>query len=111
MRSPWSSRDHSEAEATQAEAAFDRVFKERDLPEDIPEIAVDLNDPVHLPALLSELDLVSSNGEGRRMIDQGAVKIDGTQVAAGDYDVPLAAVSDQVVQVGKRRYARPTSRR
>ncbi len=99
---------HSPAAAEEAEAAFDRLFKERKLPEDVPEVAVELSDEVHLPALLKEAGLVSSNGEGRRMIDQGGVKVDGEPVAAGTYDVPRASVEGRVVQVGKRRFARIT---
>ncbi len=98
---------HSISSAEEAEAAFDRVFKEHQAPEDIPEMAVELGDPVHLPALLRELGLVASNGEGRRMIDQGGVKVDGKVLEAGIYDVAADAVAGRVLQVGKRRFARP----
>jgi len=89
-----------------AEGAFDRVFKQHDIPEDVPEVALQLAEEVHLPALLKDLGLVGSNGEGRRMIDQGAVRIAGEPVAAGTFDVPVSTVLGCVVQVGKRRYAR-----
>jgi len=62
---------------------------------------------VHLPALLKDLGLVPSNGEGRRMIDGGGVRIDGEPVVAGAYDLPWAEVAGKVVQAGKRRFARP----
>lgn len=97
---------HSEAAAEAAEAAFDRVFKQRELPDDVPEVSVSLAEEVHLPALLNEIGLVSSNGEGRRMIDQGGVKIDGVSVEPGTYDVARDALSGRTVQVGKRRFAR-----
>ncbi len=97
---------HSSTDAVAAESAFDRVFKQHDVPEDIPEITVDLPNKVHLPALLVALGLVASNSEGRRMVDQGAVRVDGEILDAGAYDVPDSAVEGRVVQVGKRRYAR-----
>ncbi len=98
---------HGISSAEEAEAAFDRVFKQHDIPEDVPEFAVTLDaSAVHLPALLKELALVGSNAEGRRMIDQGAVRIDGDPVAHGAYDVAPEVVLGRVLQVGKRRYAR-----
>jgi tyrosyl-tRNA synthetase len=90
-----------------AEEAFDRVFKQHGLPEDVPEVGVVPVDPVHLPALLQELGLAPSRSEARRLIDQGAVKIDGESVAAGSYDVAWSDVAGRVIQAGKRRFARP----
>ncbi|MDZ4064461.1 MAG: tyrosine--tRNA ligase, partial [Coriobacteriia bacterium] len=97
---------HSTVAGEIAEEAFDRVFKQRELPADVPEIRVTLAKEMHLPVLLNELGLVSSNGEGRRMIDQGGVKIDGVPVASGTYDVTEEALAGKVLQVGKRRFAR-----
>lgn len=97
---------HGEQEAAGAEEAFDRVFKAHELPDDIPEVQVPLEASVHLPALLSLAGLVQSNGEGRRMIDQGGVKIDGEPVAATTYDLDRDAIEGRVIQVGKRRFAR-----
>lgn len=97
---------HDEMSAAQAEAAFDRVFKEGQLPEEIEERAFDLTDPVYLPGLLSEGGLVASASEARRMIDQGAVRIDGEAVDSGTYEVDVEKVSGAVVQVGKRKYLR-----
>jgi tyrosyl-tRNA synthetase len=101
---------HGPEAAIDAEAAFDRVFKRHEAPVDVPEVAVEASDPVHLPALLKELGLAPSNGEGRRLIDGGGVRIDGDTVAAGTYDLSWAAVSGHVVQAGKRHFARPVPR-
>lgn len=100
---------HSEAEAHEAEEAFDRVFKQHDIPTDVPEITLSLAEEVHIPALLKDLGLVVSNAEGRRMIDQGAVKLDGESLSPGEYDISKEAIAGRVVQVGKRRYARVLS--
>jgi tyrosyl-tRNA synthetase len=98
------------AHASEAEEAFDRVFKRHEAPEDLPAVAVELAPEVYLPGLLHELDLVSSASEGRRMIDQGAVRIEGEPVARGDYQCSREQVQDRVIQVGKRRFARAVRR-
>ena len=102
---------HGMDAAEPAEAAFDRVFKEHQLPEDIAEIPVRFEEDVYVPGLLHELGLVSSAGEGRRMIDQGGVRVDGEQLEPRVYNYARARVDGLVVQVGKRRFARPVSAR
>jgi tyrosyl-tRNA synthetase len=77
--------------------------REGQAPEDVDEVALPPGDPVHLPALLSEqLDL--STSEARRLIAQGAVKIDGERV--DELDVPRNRLAGALVQAGKRRFVR-----
>lgn len=102
---------HGSREAVSAEEAFDRVFKRHEAPSDVPDVIVDLGATVYLPGLLQEMGLVASGSEGRRMIDQGAVKIAGEQVGAGEYEHASDELVGRVVQVGKRRFARPMTRR
>lgn len=90
-----------------AEEAFDRVFKRGEAPVDIAEVRVAIAETVYLPGLLKEMGLVASANEGRRHIDQDAVRIDGDPVSPGTYELSREAVEGRVVQVGKRRYARP----
>jgi tyrosyl-tRNA synthetase len=90
--------------ARDAEAAFDRLFRHHSAPDDLAEHQLGTDDPVWLPALLSEADLVSSNGEGRRMLKQRAVRLDGEQVT--DESVPRPELVGAVLQVGKRRFVR-----
>lgn len=97
---------HGQGAGTGAEAAFDRVFRSHDVPDDIDEAVLPEGDPVFVPAALSAAGLVASNGEGRRMLQQGAVKVAGEKVA--DLELPRAALAGQVVQVGKRRFIRFT---
>jgi tyrosyl-tRNA synthetase len=99
---------HDAAAATVAEETFDRVFKRHDVPEDIPTLTIERTDPVHLPALMRAAGLAASSGEARRLIDQGGVRVAGQVVPAGGYDMPWAAVVGQVVQAGRRRFARVT---
>lgn len=101
---------HSASAAVDAEAAFDRVFRNHELPEDVPVIELSLPEEVHLPLVLKDLGLVPSNAEGRRMIDGGAVRIDGDVVPTRTYDLPRDAVLGHVVQAGKRRFAKPVAR-
>ena len=97
---------HSHDAALQAEQAFDRVFKSHEAPEDVPEYVAVLPDEVFVPALLKDAGLVPSNGEGRRMIAGGGVRIDGEQVAPDVLTLPREQVIGAVIQVGKRRFVR-----
>jgi tyrosyl-tRNA synthetase len=98
-------RFHSEGEALEAEAAFDRVHVAHQLPEEIEEALVPVADgaPVHLPELVATL-FGGSRSEARRKIAQGGVRLDGEPVA--ELDVPAAALDGRVLQVGKRQFRR-----
>ena len=99
-------RAWGEEAARDAEAHFTRVVRNREAPEDVPEVALPDGDPVHLPALLvSELG-VASTSEARRLIEQGGVKVNGA--AAAGVDVPRGELAGALLQVGKRRFARLT---
>ena len=74
-------------------------------PEDVPEAPLPPGDPVHLPALMASLFGLSTS-EARRLISQGAVRMDG-QVAS-ELDVPRATLDGALLQAGKRRFARLT---
>jgi tyrosyl-tRNA synthetase len=102
---------HGQAAAGASEAAFDRVFKDHEIPEHVAEITVELSDEVYVPGLLQELGLVASAGEGRRMIDQGGVRVGGEQLPPRAYNYARARVEGHVIQVGKRRFARPVGSR
>lgn len=102
---------HSAEDAVVAEAEFDRVHKNHDLPTDIAEVSVEIsvNDEglVYLPAVLQAAGLVPSAGQARRDIDGGGVKLDGEVVAPKTYNVdPAALKPGTVLQVGKRKFAR-----
>jgi len=101
---------HSAAQAVGAEEAFDRVFKQHQLPDEIAEFEVDLADEVYLPGLMAELGLVTTASDGRRMIDQGGVRLDGEQLEPRVYTYACARVNGAVLQVGKRKFARPIAR-
>ncbi len=106
-------RFHDEEAARAAEAAFDRVHVQRQVPEDIPDAHLDglegqkgaPDGQVHLPALIAAAFGVSSS-EARRLLGQGGVKLDGEPVAGERMDVPRSELEGRVLQVGKRRFAR-----
>ena len=101
---------HDEAAAAAAEEQFDRVFKQHEAPEDIPEFAADLtpNDDgkVYLAKLLHDAGMAPSIGEARRLIDGGGVKINGESVAPKQYNVDPAELAGATLQVGKRKFVK-----
>ncbi len=99
-------RWHGAAGAQAGEEHFTRVVRRHEAPADVPDVALPDGDPVHLPALLVDGLGVASNSEARRLIQQGAVKVNG-EPAAG-VDVGRAALAGALLQVGKRRFARLT---
>ena len=101
---------YDEQTAADAEGQFDQVFKNHEVPDDIPECSVDLtpNDEgkVYLAKLLAETDLASGTGEARRLIDGGGVKINGETVPAKQYNVDPSALVGATLQVGKRKFVK-----
>ena len=101
---------YDEAAAKEAEAAFDRVFKQHDVPEDIPEFAAGLtpNDEglVYVAKLISDAGMANSVGEARRLIDGGGVKVNGEALAPKAYNVEPSMLKGAVIQVGKRKFVR-----
>jgi tyrosyl-tRNA synthetase len=91
---------YSEAEAQQAEEAFVRLFQQKDLPETMPEYVLRAGETV-LDVLL-ETGLVSSKSEGRRLIAQHGVRLDGETLDKGDVPFPHPGV----LQAGKRKFVR-----
>jgi tyrosyl-tRNA synthetase len=97
-------RSWGEAAARAAEEHFSRVVRRHEAPADVPEVALPAGDPVHLPALLVASFGVGSTSEARRLIQQGAVKLDGE--APSGLDLPRTGLEGTLVQVGKRRFGR-----
>lgn len=95
-------------EGERAQEAFDRVFRAREIPEDVPEHRIADAGTVHLPALLADAFGVSRS-DGRRAITQGGVKLDGRSWPSGQLDAEAEELRDAVLQLGKRRFARLVS--
>ncbi|MDH4333422.1 MAG: tyrosine--tRNA ligase [Desulfobulbaceae bacterium] len=91
--------------ARQAEENFERVFSQHELPEDMPEFSLPASsEGVWLPKLLVDAGMVKGSGEGRRMIQQGAVTVNGEKV--GDVDFLVKGEGEVLLKVGKRRFCR-----
>lgn len=86
-----------------AEAQFDKVFREGGIPDDVQAFQLAQDDPVNLPKLIRDLFGISGS-EARRLIDQGAVRLDG--VAVSEAEMPRARLAGAVIRVGRRRFAR-----
>lgn len=101
---------HGDDASDAAERWFDRVHKDREIPEDIEEIPIPAtavkDGKVWLPRLLAEAGLAASNSDARRLIEQGGVRLDGEPVTDPDAELPHADLTGRVLQVGRRKFVR-----
>ena len=102
------SQYHSRKQADSAAEEFNRVFKEKKLPDQIPEVniteEIKKQGQINIIALLRLCSLTESNSQARRLIQQGGVKIDGQKIT--DIDKEIKPVTDMVVQAGRRKFAK-----
>jgi tyrosyl-tRNA synthetase len=97
-------RYHGEDAAARAQERFDTLHVRRELPDEIDEFAFSPeNAQVHMPALLAQA-FGLSRSEGRRLLSQGGVKLDGTELDASMLDMPAEELDGAVLQVGRRRF-------
>jgi len=102
---------HSEPAAREAEEEFVRVFRERELPEEvvrevvIPAAVIEAGEafPDILPGLLKDLGVVPSVSEGRRLLRQGAIELDGKRVGV---KTAVKLRRGSIIRVGKHRFLR-----
>jgi tyrosyl-tRNA synthetase len=99
---------HGDDAAREAEAAFDRVFKDRKAPQEIPTAVIPASaidgEVAYLPRILVEVGLASSGSEARRLIEGRGVRVNGEP--ATSEEVPADDLRGAVLQVGKRRFVR-----
>ncbi|QLY24454.1 tyrosine--tRNA ligase [Bdellovibrio sp. KM01] len=103
-------RFHSAEAAQAAEDEFNRIFVDKGLPDDIPTVEISKND---IPAeglgvaqLLVKLNFAASNSEGNRMVQGGAVQIDGQKVTDGKMKLQPAMIDGKVVKGSKTKFAK-----
>ncbi len=98
-------RFHDQAAAVAAKNEFIARFQKGAMPEDIEQVTVQSTDGViPIGHLLKQAGLVASTSDAFRMVKQGAVKIDGERIE--DKSMQIAAGTEHVYQVGKRRFAK-----
>ncbi|HXK45352.1 MAG TPA: tyrosine--tRNA ligase, partial [bacterium] len=96
-----------EKEAEKAEENFDRIFKEKQLPEEIPVVEIEAKKfgghKANIVEILFVAGLVPSKSEAKRMIQQSAVKIDGKTISDINAEIEI---NGKIVKVGKRKFAK-----
>jgi tyrosyl-tRNA synthetase len=97
-------RFHSSEAALVAEAGFEKVFTKGGVPDDIPEMVCSASEEIWLPQLLVDSGLVKSTSDGRRMIKQNAVSIDGEKIT--DMNRVVQPEGEVLIKVGKRRFCK-----
>jgi tyrosyl-tRNA synthetase len=101
---------HSTSAGQEARTRFDRVFKDKDDPDDIVVVMVPpqaiQDGRLWVPRLLTALGLAASNGEARRVIEQGGVRLRGELLRDSAAEIDPASLSGAVLQVGKRKFVK-----
>ncbi len=99
---------HSPEAAAQAQSQFERVFSQHEAPQDLPEVEIpsaDLEESkIWIVRLLAAARMAPTNSEARRLIQQGAVTIDGEKIT--DPQAKIEPKDGQVLRVGKLKFAR-----
>ena len=95
---------YSAEAAAAAEQHFDQIFIHKEIPEDI--LVIKLDEDVTLVNFIFTHNLVSSKSEGRRLIDQGAVKLNDLKCSDREQIIKKGEVI--VIKVGKRRFLKVT---
>jgi tyrosyl-tRNA synthetase len=94
---------HSQAEADTAEDEFNRRFVKKEVPDDIPEVAIAAG-AYKLADLVVASGLVATKGEAKRLIEQGGVKLNGEKATSAAAEIQMS--DGLVLQVGKLKFAR-----
>jgi tyrosyl-tRNA synthetase len=98
-------RFHNQESAKQAHESFVTRFQKGQMPDEMPEVEVHLGEKgLAIANILKSAGMVSSTSEGNRMIEAGAVRIDGEKVA--DKNLHISEKNPIILQVGKRRFAK-----
>ena len=91
---------HNENYAVKAQENFDKLFISKKVPDDVPEVSLSVE--TKLIEIMVSNEMVASNGEAKRMIKQGAVKIDDEKIT--DPFIMIEPGNENILKVGKRRF-------
>ncbi len=100
---------HGEDAVAEAERTFDAVVR-REVPDDTPEVALPADEEVWIVDLITLAGFAKTNGEARRFVRGGAVRLDDEPVEDEKLVLKPGDLDGKVLRVGKRRYARLTAR-
>ena len=99
-------RFHSAAAAEAAEEEFNRIFVEKGMPDEVPEMKVAAVGEIALNVLMTQLGLTASNGEATRLIQGGGVQIDGEKVSDVRLKIKTEAGKTFVLRAGKKKFVK-----
>jgi len=94
---------YDETAADAAAAEFDKIFAQKQLPDDMPEFELPPKQ-ITVKQLLLTCKLVETGGEAKRLCAQGGVSIDGNKIS--DPNAQITPAGGMTIQVGKRKFAR-----
>src|SRR6266446_759496 len=97
---------HGNEAAERAANEFQRVFRDRQAPEEAPIIKLPRGPAKKLTALLVDLRLIASKSEAERLIKQGGVEIDGARADDPRKDIDLSKPADFLLRAGKKKFVR-----
>ncbi len=92
---------HSKEAALQAEAEFDKIFIDKGIPDDVPELKITSNN-IEIIDLIMQAEFSPSRGEARRLVTQGGVTIDGEKIV--DPKAVIQFSEGMILKVGKRKF-------
>ena len=98
---------HNNEASEAAEKEFDKIFIQKEVPDDIPEIKLEENSGIGILDLIVKVNFASSKGEARRLVSQGGVTIDGEKI--NDINAEITLEKPKVLKVGKRKFIKITS--
>ncbi len=94
---------HGEAAAEEAANEFDRIFAQKQVPQDMPELKLP-GKAINIVEMIVAAGFAKSKGEARRLVQQNAVSIDDQKIT--DIGAQVEPADGQVLRVGKRRFAK-----
>jgi len=97
---------YDEATANGAREHFEKTVINKEIPDDIPEFTFESGSEHKLIHIIKTVKFAPSNGEARRLIQQGGVSIDGETVEDVNHEITFAPGTEMVLKVGKRKFGR-----
>jgi len=97
---------HGHAAAEKAAAEFQRVFRDREAPDEAPERRISRGPAKRLTAFLVELGIAASRSEADRLVKQGGVELDGTRISDVKHEVDLTTPREFLLRAGKKKFLR-----